>query len=376
MAKSRRSYKGGAVANVLAGSALLVGGDTITVASDISGSWPTGSDPFFVVIDPGTVKEEKVCVQYYTTTSLKVVDPALTSGWVATSAGRGCDDTTARQHEPGAVIYPVFTALEANQANELVSKYTTNGDLVVHGSSGVKTFPTGGSGNNNKVLVADSTVTDGGVKWASITADNIAAGAVTSTKILDNTIVLGDLAAALQAFLVPVGTIVAYPGASAPTGWLLCNGTSTTGYTTLAALVGATTPDLQGYTLVGKGSAPFAGALLSKFGSTTSTAQHTHNVYHDHGSQGTAGESNGHTHDVSFSSTPSGDLTNVAPSAGTGIIAQGSNTSSTASSGISTGHTHTVDILPNEVVSYGSSVETAYGNVQPSALVNYIIKHD
>ena len=253
MAKSRRSYKGGAVSSVLAGSALAIGGTTITIASDISGSWPTGTDPFFVVIDPGTAKEEKVCVQYYNTTSLRVVDPALTSGWGASANGRGCDDTTDRQHEPGAVIYPVFTALEANQANELVSKYTTNGDLVVHGTSTVKTFPTGGSGNNNKVLIADSTVTDGGMKWASITGDSIAADAITSSKILDGTIVLGDLATALQKFLVPVGSINAYAGATAPTGWLLCDGTtSTSGYTALAALVGATTPDLRGKFPMGK----------------------------------------------------------------------------------------------------------------------------
>jgi hypothetical protein len=148
--------------------------------------WATGSAPFFVVIDPGTTKEEKVCVVYATSTTLTVVDPLTTggSGWTTPSEnGRGVDDTDNKPHEPGATIYPVFTATEANQANELVSKYTANGDIVVHGSSGLKTVPTGGSGNNNKVLVADSTVADGGVKWAQIVEGGIATGAVTADKI-------------------------------------------------------------------------------------------------------------------------------------------------------------------------------------------------
>lgn len=45
---------------------------------------------------------------------------------------------------------------------------------------------------------------------------------------------------------VPTGAIIAFYGTSAPTGWLECNGQSTSGYTALAALIGATVPDLRG----------------------------------------------------------------------------------------------------------------------------------
>lgn len=192
MAHSRRSYKGAPVTNSLGGSTLASNATSITLSTAMSG-WSTSGTPFFIVIDPGTAKEEKVCVKYNTDTSLIVVDPAVTSGWTASTAGRGVDNTEPRQHDVGATIYPVFTAIEADQANELVSKYTTNGDIVVHGTSGPKTISTGGSGSNNKVLVADSTVSDGGVKWASITADSLADSAVTSAKILDGTIVNGDI---------------------------------------------------------------------------------------------------------------------------------------------------------------------------------------
>jgi hypothetical protein len=182
MAYSRRSYKGAAVSNALGGSGLAANATSITLAAAMSG-WSTSGTPFFVVIDPGTAKEEKLCVIYASSTTLTVVDPAITSAWSASVNGRGVDDTTDRAHDVGATIYPVFTATEANQANELISKYTVNGDIVVHGTTGPKTISTGGSGNNNKVLVADSTVADGGVKWAAVNSDILADDAVTSAKI-------------------------------------------------------------------------------------------------------------------------------------------------------------------------------------------------
>lgn len=179
MAYSRLSHKGGAVQNTL-GSQLLVGGTTITLSSTPSG-WPAAGAPFFCVIDPGTAKEEKVCVVYVSGTTLNVVDETdFTDPWATSVNGRGVDDTTAYQHESGAVIYPVFTAREANQANELVSSYTTNGDLVVHGSTSFKKIA---AGSNGQVLQADSTVTDGGVKWGQIATSSITDGAVTADKI-------------------------------------------------------------------------------------------------------------------------------------------------------------------------------------------------
>lgn len=360
----RKGYKGAPAQAVLTNSP--TSGDTSFVVDTVTG-WAT-TFPFYCVVDPGTSKEEKVKVTAISTLTLTVV--------------RAQDDTTASGHNAGAAIYPVFTADEADEANLIASVMTTKGDVIGTDGSSINRL---GVGTNTHVLQADSTATNGfkwgqiieaGIADSAVTNAKLGPDAVTSAKILNNTIVLGDLATALQAFLVPVGTIVAYPGASAPTGWLLCNGTSTTGYTALAALVGATTPDLQGHTLVGKGSAPFNGALLSKFGSTTSTAGHTHEVYHDHGSQGTGGDSAEHTHDINLPNTPSGGLTTVAPSAGAGIIATQYDYTQATTSGRSAGHTHTVDILPNTVTSGDSSAAAVHGNVQPSALINYIIKHD
>jgi hypothetical protein len=222
MAYSRRSYKGAPVTNTLASGTLAAGATSITLAADMVG-WSTDGTPFFIVIDPGTAKEEKVCVKYNSVRNLIVVDPAVTSGWTASANGRGADNTTDRAHDSGATVYPVFTATEANQANELVSKYAANGDIVVHGSSGLKTISTGGSGNNNKILVADSTVTDGGVKWSSVVNANIDASAaialsklatgalpnditVSSTNLVNGTIVDADINASAAIALSKLAT--------------------------------------------------------------------------------------------------------------------------------------------------------------------------
>lgn len=155
MAYSRRSYKGAAVTNALGAGTLSSSDTSITLASAMVG-WNTSGTPFFVVIDPGTAKEEKVCVIYNTSTTLTVVDPAVTSGWTASSAGRGFDDTQPRAHDAGATIYPVFTATEANQANELVSKYAHQGAIVYEGSSTFNELTIGTAG---QVLAVNSTAT-------------------------------------------------------------------------------------------------------------------------------------------------------------------------------------------------------------------------
>jgi microcystin-dependent protein len=389
MAYSRRAYKGAPVSNALGGSGLAANATSITLATAMSG-WSTSGTPFFVVVDPGTAKEEKICVIYSSTTSLTVVDPAVTSGWTASVNGRGADDTTDYAHAVGATIYPVFTATEANQANDVISKYTTNGDIVVHGSTGPKTISTGGSGNNNKVLVADSTVADGGVKWAQINADGIATGAVTSDKILNNTIALGDLATALQAFLVPIGTITAYAGASAPAGWLLCNGDafSSATYPSLYSVLGnvATTPNLIGKFPMGKTASSTGSTLLGTGG--TNTIGETHLPAHAH-SVGTLATTNAGSHSHSGGTGYAGThnhtytQTTVTQRAvfNTELdllddVIQATVATDTGNAG---NHFHTI----SEDGTHGHTLTGATANkgdgsayFQPFVAVNYIIKHD
>ena len=185
--KSRRSYRGAPVSNTL-GVTLSAAATNITLAVAVSG-WSTDAEPFFVVVDPGTAKEEKICVKYSSATTLTVVDPAATSTWGASANGRGFDGTTDRQHEQGAVIYPVFTALEANQANELVSKYANAGSVVYQGSGTPGTFTELPIGSASHVLRVNS----GLPQWGQVGSDGIADSAITTGKIADGAIIAADI---------------------------------------------------------------------------------------------------------------------------------------------------------------------------------------
>ena len=208
MAKSRRSYKGAPVSNTLASGGLAQGATTISLATAMSG-WPTGSAPFFVVVNPGTANEEKICVIYATTTTLTVVDEEVTSGWSASSNGRGVDDTTDRVHAGGATVYPVFTAIEANQANLLVSTYANQGGIVYQGASNPTQLAIGTAGQVLKVNsgvtapewgqvatagIADDAVTTAKIDTGAVTATEIASNAVTTVKILDANVTTAKIA--------------------------------------------------------------------------------------------------------------------------------------------------------------------------------------
>jgi microcystin-dependent protein len=90
---------------------------------------------------------------------------------------------------------------------------------------------------------------------------------------------------------IPVGTVWPFYGSTAPPGWLLCDGGSTTGYAALAAQVGANVPDLRGRVPIGAGtgSGLTARTLGASVGSETATLSITHMPSHSHG-----GGSHGH----------------------------------------------------------------------------------
>ena len=120
-AVTRRSYAGAAPACTLTNS--ITAGDTTALLTGTVTAWnDTAGGPFFMVIDPGLVTEEKVLVGSRTGSSLS-------------SITRGVDGTTAASHAAGATCYPVFTATDANDANELASTMTTRGDLLTMNSS-------------------------------------------------------------------------------------------------------------------------------------------------------------------------------------------------------------------------------------------------
>jgi microcystin-dependent protein len=202
-----------------------------------------------VVVAPGTAQEEKMCVTLSGAT-LTVVDPAVAST-SASANGRGVDDTTARSAiAGGAVVYPVFTATDADEANELTSTYSAQGHIVYQGAS---TFAGLGIGTAGQALKVNSGAT--APEWGQISAAGLADGGVEFAK----------LAAAVQALLVPAGTVSSFAGANAPTGWLLCHGqaVSKSTYAALYSVLGPNAfgtdtasdfylPDLRGRVVAGQ----------------------------------------------------------------------------------------------------------------------------
>lgn len=152
---TRRSYAGAAPACTL--SSDIAAGATSFSITGTTTNWPTtATGPFYMVIDPGLSTEEKVLV-------------AGRTGGSLSSVTRGVDGTTAASHVTGATCYPVFTAVDANDANLLASRLSAKGDLISSDGSDPTKVAVGA---NNTRLVADSAQTSG-IKWVADTQNTV-----------------------------------------------------------------------------------------------------------------------------------------------------------------------------------------------------------
>lgn len=173
---TRRSYSGASAACTLTSS--ITSGDTSATLTGTTTAWPsTASGSFFMVIDPGLSTEEKVLVGARSTGSLS-------------SITRGVDGTTAASHSAGATCYPVFTAVDADQANAVAAALTTKGDILATDGSVLNRLAVG---TNDYALLADSAATNG-VAWKQIPAAGLASDSVTTAKILNSNVTAAKLA--------------------------------------------------------------------------------------------------------------------------------------------------------------------------------------
>ena len=154
--------------------------------------------------------------------------------------------------------------------------------------------------NNNAVTaskIADDAVTTPKIVNNAVTTAKIVNDAVSTVKIADANVTTDKIAddAVTSAKLdpaiifVPTGAITAFGGSTAPTGYLECNGQSTSGYPALAAVVGANVPDLRGEFVRGwdhgRGADSGRSILstqtedyLAHNHSSTSVSDHTHSI--------------------------------------------------------------------------------------------------
>jgi len=335
---ARREYTSGRPTTLA--SPFAIGAGTFTIADDGSAvTWPTGADhPFWVTIDAGTAQEERVLCSGRST---RVVTVA--------SGGRGQDGTSESNHTAGATVWPSWSATDADESNEHINLTTG-----VHGYS---------------ATAAEINILDGAT--LSTAELNILDGVTATTAELNYT---DGVTSPIQTQIntnTPVGTIVMYGGTTAPTGWLLCNGQSTSGYSNLAAVVGSFVPDLMGRSPIGYG----AGSGLTdrttigaKTGAETHTLTSAEIPAHSHPNALTGTTTFAaatHYHGVNSNFTASYFLGNgLYYTEGSTVVANGTTNTGANDNTASVG-------LSNANNTGGGG---AHNNMQPSTVVNFIIK--
>lgn len=167
------------------------------------------------------------------------------------------------------------------------------------------------SGSHNLRLVYDGSTgiilrgASGGLEVRTAAAGNALTNIKAANPVATSDVVTKEYADALAdsalTSALPTGSVVMFASTIAPTGWLLCDGRSTTGYPQLAAIVGATVPDLRNRFIVGAGSA-YALKATGGLDSVTLTANQSGLPSHTH--TATVGNASAaHTHSVDPPST-------------------------------------------------------------------------
>lgn len=202
---------------------------------------------------------------------------------------------------------------------------------------------------------------------------------------------------------VPTGTMYSFGGSSAPSGFLLCDGSSlsTTTYAALFAAIGYTyggaganfsLPDARGKALVAAGTYTDAvsGAITRTVGqvlgaekhglATGEMPNHTH-AMKNHTHSGTSGNSNqslDHSHMSvveGFAGSIGGNSTIANSTMSGATLVSRTSAANTTTTNLTT-HTHTVTTGgPSDNTSDPAGSGTTHNNMQPSLVVSAIIKY-
>ncbi len=163
---TRRQYQAGKVTTLSGSMTSVATTFNITDATN----WPDGSTGnFFVTIDPNTASEERILCSSRSSTTVTIA-----------TSGRAKDGTSAIAHSASAVVWPSWSAQDADEANAHVSATGSTGTITVHGL---------GSGSNVVGTTDTQTLTNKTLSGGTVTGSITASGAtLTSPTVTGATI--------------------------------------------------------------------------------------------------------------------------------------------------------------------------------------------
>lgn len=237
-------------------------------------------------------------------------------------------------------------------------------------------------GSITSVKLADGAVAANKLADGVVANSKLATGAVTTSKLADGNVtgpkLSLDSGPALAVLAIPAGALMPYAGSAAPTGWLLCQGQSVlrTDYPALFAAIGTTygsadgthftLPDTRGRVPAGFDTGNATGRLntggLNAASLGSAGGEQTHTL--------TTGELAAHTHSSSIIDPGHTHTTWIVVDSG-GVTGGGALHLSTSPSFSATTGPAVTGVTINNA-SAGSG--TAHNNIQPTIVLNYLIK--
>ena len=323
-------------------------------------------------------------------TTNKIADLNVTTGKIAANAVTLGAKTSGDYVATITASDPLASSAATSGAGtthtlSLVSNANLPGTPTV---ASAPTFVSGSIVSDSKIV--DRTYVNAALSFATtggVTLAGEVTGPTNSNVVANNVIDYDNLVAALQALLVPTGTVAPFAGSAAPTGYLLCNGdivpngvgtvqSVTADYGALYIILGSnfgsagTLPDLRGRTAIGAGTG--TGLTARSVGDSLGDEKlqaHTHAAGYT--VAGTNVEVGTHNHNVYFRYIDYYGTANYSPAGNAGQYGFGSGV--TSGEGGAHNHAWSGTISGNSGVH--NQAQGAGQNMQPSQALTYIIKY-